>query len=473
MEKTETQPWYSDEEEMIQVTDPTETKHTETVSNITLDTHLNTNDTNDLELSLLKEPDLDTILSQITDVNADTFLETRDISPQLEHSLLHETDIDSIKLETVLNTVNVTDTTPKQIQEVTDMETEERENPEPKQKTKKTKTTTEPSWADLLKETDVSSTSERNPDTSFETSLNKTQKIAPQPKHPSLHGTYFNEFEINTETISFTDTDTIMKQADSVLGSQDTTYNSVNPTILKQVEDLSPKHAAGATTAGTSTNGLDTTAKPFFLQSRNKTASHSRTEERIKRQLQRLENKPSKQVEEKLKILKEKLKEIPGPKPRPNVRTIASLIDRDFLNRLKAPYPPQGPEFIGTVGSWADRAHAFDAKTIPLTADITKLQETLIAILKTETDTSLETLKDFHNTMKRLSLRINIEVNQVVTNLKQNDQWRQRVVTDTTWRRYLDTDKMMCSIDIPTIILIDVQQQWNVKCTIITPFCDN
>ena len=60
--------------------------------------------------------------------------------------------------------------------------------------------------------------------------------------------------------------------------------------------------------------------------------------------------------------------------------------------------------------------------------------------------TSLETLKDFHNTMKRLSLRINIEVNQVITNLKQNDQWRQRVVTDTTWRRYLDTDKMIQTV---------------------------
>ena len=52
-------------------------------------------------------------LLEETDVSAiaDTFLETRDISPQIKHSLLHETNIDSIQLDTY--TITLTEITTK------------------------------------------------------------------------------------------------------------------------------------------------------------------------------------------------------------------------------------------------------------------------------------------------------------------------------------------------------------------------
>ena len=75
MDISEKQPWYTDEKLETEEMGPvTETIRAETVSKTTHDTHLNNNDTNntlgispDLELYLLNEPDLDTILSQITD----------------------------------------------------------------------------------------------------------------------------------------------------------------------------------------------------------------------------------------------------------------------------------------------------------------------------------------------------------------------------------------------------------------------
>ena len=43
-------------------------------------------------------------------------------------------------------------------------------------------------------------------------------------------------------------------------------------------------------------------------------------------------------------------------------------------------------------------------------------------------------LGDFYNMMKRMSLRIYIEVNQLVTHLRRNDAWLQRVTAETILR---------------------------------------
>ena len=308
------------------------------------------------------EKDVDTIFE--TNLN-----ETQKMTPQLEHSLLNETDLNAIDIDT--DTITLTDITLKEAEYLLALQDTTANNnainpPKFQQAQETIHTDTSPTVesatstpedrgdtpSNTTLETTAAFETPDNIDTTEEQELRNIQptitfhRNIPQPTPRP-----------NQETMVSTNTLTIAKNTHA-----DATSNMNALKMLNSNQDtLNNSHLKVDNIISLHCDQTITNITPQIAEQR------ARTEARILLQLRHLDSRAHADIRHnnRIETLTRELNRLPAPRILEGSTTLLSLVDDETWNSLNNPYPSGQPEFIGSHKSWADRAHQFDSRTLP------------------------------------------------------------------------------------------------------------
>lgn len=172
------------------------------------------------------------------------------------------------------------------------------------------------------------------------------------------------------------------------------------------------------------------------------------TEARILNALRRTSapniSESEKKHRDKINFLKKQLEKLPKPRIIEEIPTLLSMVDPETWASLQQPYPSSPPKFIGSIKSYADRYHSFNASTLPDTT-ITYI-DTLEKAIRYELSNSMASVQNFLDTIKRMEIQVALIINEATSALRQNSQWRLNAIRDTEWWRDISTNRMIDTV---------------------------